>query len=139
MEHISWENDYNTGIEKIDTQHQQLVNIINEIYDMISIKNDYNRIMSVIDKLEKYALVHFETEEKLFDTFAYPDKENHIKEHRKFMEKIQDFKTHATPNVDVLALQVFKFTKTWLIEHILVTDEKYISLLRHSGPTSTND
>jgi len=33
MAHLQWTKDLNTGIDVIDTQHKQIVDYINQLYD----------------------------------------------------------------------------------------------------------
>ncbi|NJK84632.1 MAG: hypothetical protein HC906_00250 [Bacteroidales bacterium] len=49
MDLFVWENWYNTGVEKIDQQHKQLVNYLNILYDAMKSGKGFD-VMSEIFK-----------------------------------------------------------------------------------------
>ncbi len=87
MGFIKWNSTYNVHIKKIDNQHKKIISILNHIYDLQQSGNP-KAIDKVLSELEKYARVHFSTEEVLFDKHEYPESIEHKKEHERFIKKI---------------------------------------------------
>lgn len=46
--YFNWEKEYNTGIEKIDSQHKKLVEIINRFYEELIIKENIECIDEIL-------------------------------------------------------------------------------------------
>ncbi len=123
---INWSDRYNTGCDKIDKQHQHMVEIINRLFNAFEHAQAESIVPEIIKELEDYTHYHFSTEEELFEKYKYPLAQEHIDEHNSFKKKIVDFKEQLfSDNSALLPYDVMLFIKDWLIDHILNTDFKY--------------
>jgi hemerythrin len=123
---IEWEERYAVSDRVIDNQHKVLFNIINKLYRAVLSSVEKEVIEEIIEELVDYSFVHFEHEEKLFDKFDYENTDEHIKEHEGFICKIKEFEDKITNKDSKLPLEVLNYLKTWIINHILVSDKKYV-------------
>lgn len=132
MTHIKWSNKYAIGIEKIDHQHRQLFEMINDLHHSVELK-DIQTPKRILIELMEYALNHFQTEEQYFKIFHYSDTEPHIKQHIEFEAKVKEFlnsyQKDGTFNVSVIS----DFIKRWIIDHILISDRKYVKCFTDNG------
>ena len=78
---IKWEQNLSVGVDKFDTHHKKLVDLINKLHDAMSTGKGAETIGSVLDDLIKYTQYHFAEEEKLMTLHKYPDLEKHKAEH----------------------------------------------------------
>ncbi len=67
------------GINLIDKQHKELLNIINLLASSINESSLKKDLIYIIDKLIDYAYFHFTTEEEVFDKVSYKDSKEHKK------------------------------------------------------------
>jgi hemerythrin len=129
MVFIKWNEQYSVGIEEIDNQHKGLVKLINKLitklFDAMSEGQANNILGEIINDMARYTQVHFATEEKYFARFRYAESDTHIKEHLKFIEEVIKFRTQFEAGNIVLSIEIFRFLKNWLVNHILVYDKKY--------------
>ncbi|MCF6366715.1 MAG: bacteriohemerythrin [Bacteroidales bacterium] len=141
--YFNWEREYETGVEKIDSQHKKLVEMINQLYKDLVINNNINSLNEVIMDLKIYTIFHFSTEEKLFKKYNYQGEDyiSHIKKHEQFKKKIADCLGDTTSSKKELAYNISEYLKNWLIHHILDTDMKFASFLKQNNFTeiTTND
>jgi hemerythrin len=137
MEKFDWIEKYSVGVRSIDEQHQHYFEIANDAIKMTGQSNiSAEDVMAKINDLNNYAIYHFTTEENLFKRFAYPDMTEHLAAHRTYEEKMDAFITEARKeNVDVkkTVLQIAEFAGSWLVNHIMDTDQKYIDFMRKNG------
>ena len=131
--YIQWQDNYSVNINFIDEQHKILINIINELYDDIIIKKKFVDVNNLLSKMVDYAATHFSTEEKYFIEFQYNDSINHIKEHKYFIEKVNEFIEKSTLIKSSVPLEALYFLQDWLINHILISDKKYIDCFKNGG------
>lgn len=125
-----WKDEYNTGCEVIDKQHQKLFDIINELFQAFEGAYAESKVPRILKELEDYTVYHFSTEEKLFEEYNYPLKDQHKAEHEHFVQKIRDFKEqHEKNENEMIAFDVMIALKDWLVGHILGSDHKYIPYL----------
>lgn len=129
---IKWENKFHTGYKRIDNQHKELVNIINDLYDT-GVKGDLNNeevrnsFNSIIKRTIDYATYHFAYEEKIMNAVNYSIARSHISKHRSFSLKVVD-EVNKYEQGDSLVIEDFiHFLKDWLLNHIVVEDKKFIA------------
>ncbi|MBK7104847.1 MAG: hemerythrin family protein [Ignavibacteriae bacterium] len=130
---MQWNKTFETNIKKIDEQHQGLVNILNSLHDSM-LKGDSNSEMGkLLEKLVNYTVIHFKTEEELFDKHGFPETTKHKAEHNDLTGKasklLKDHKAGAT----VVSADLMYFLKDWLKNHILGSDKKYGPFLNAKG------
>jgi len=121
---IVWEDEYRLGHEKIDSQHQQIIEMINDLYEARFYKKEQMVVSEVIERMCHYVTEHFQDEELLMAAIGYPDLEIHQSEHKFFIAKASQLcPRRGDGNVDIDDLMVF--LKDWLLEHIAKTDHQY--------------
>lgn len=140
---FQWDQDLNTGLDDVDQQHKNLVNIINETLQLsfeqekIALKT----IARIHDKLGAYVTVHFDTEEALM--LAYGIDDRHVKDHKNtheaFKNKLEDYFSDYGALVDPKRLSnISEYLIRWLAYHILNTDKslaEQISLIERDKLT----
>ena len=85
---LAWTDDLSVGIEEIDRQHKELVNILNELHEAITQRRASSACVAILDELIEYTRVHFTVEESLFRILGYPGYGPHHQEHEKLIEQI---------------------------------------------------
>lgn len=126
---ITWKDIYETGVPVVDDQHKKLIELINELYEAQKKGQGQLVIRDILDKLIDYTQIHFTSEEQLFENTAYPQIEDHKKEHAYFAGRINEFKSDQKSGNIILSLKTIDFLKDWTINHILGTDKEYTPYL----------
>ncbi|MBF0315220.1 MAG: hemerythrin family protein [Oligoflexia bacterium] len=126
-----WGQKYAIGVEEMDQQHQQLVDLINEVYDH---RDHHSRehLCKIILSLIQYIEKHFRSEEDLMKNFHYPDLKEHKRCHDKLKKKVADLKNEVLDeNKDVGESGTYLgiFLCRWLCDHILNEDQKYAKFI----------
>lgn len=132
-----WDKSFSVGCEVLDEQHQQLLDLCNQLGNDIkinagSIQNEFHEILH---RLAEYSRKHFETEEEILRLHGYPDIQLQVKEHFSYCEQITNSAlTIATyKTVDKLELQ--RFLAKWWTDHILIGDMKFREFLIEKNVT----
>jgi hemerythrin-like metal-binding protein len=131
---IVWNETLVTGIDKIDEQHQVLVNLFNEANNKLTVNNDAGFLEQITRDLLSYALYHFETEEELMQKYGYTEDnvdaiDNHIRQHRSFSAKVVAVRNDIKAGILISREELLSFLNNWLIEHILKTDKRLAAFL----------
>lgn len=123
MAYIEWFDQLATGLEEVDAQHRQLLNLLNELYE--SLKKGSTKVVlnEILNELVNYSLYHFTTEEELMATYNYPFYDEHKKVHENFKTVIKDFIDKELTQKGV-TIDLLLFLKDWLVKHILIMDKK---------------
>lgn len=128
-----WKDEMSVKSQELDYQHQHMVDIINEVYQAFTNREHKEGIGKIMDKLSQYIVYHFTFEEVYFEMFDFYDRENHIREHLMFRQKVDEFNSRYKSNDATLTCDVLNFLKNWLSEHIIESDQKYIDCFVKHG------
>jgi hemerythrin len=130
MAFISWNKDLELGIDKVDSQHKMLVDMINELHDSILEGKSYEKMGDILTGLLYYAQTHFATEEQLFEVHRYPERQVHIREHNDFIMKISSRFDKMEKGELVLSVDIARFLRDWLINHVMISDKKFVPYVK---------
>ncbi len=84
---VEWKEEFNTGVEIIDREHQQLFKIINKLFAFREEGKDNEWLCQEGIKFFKgHALKHFASEEMYMDSIHYAELKEHKKIHKGFRE-----------------------------------------------------
>lgn len=125
MNLFEWNSSYSVGIEELDSQHKRLIELINAVHGAMLAKKSNEMLADILGQLIEYTGVHFAAEEQLFARFAYPAAAEHLDEHRKFVEKVEEFFKDFQGGRIGLSIEILDFLVDWLKRHINGSDKKY--------------
>ena len=122
---LTWEEKYSVGVEEIDNQHKKMFQTINELLEAIHTNSSEECLGSIIKDLVEYKKFHFATEEKYFKEFNFDGAEDHIARHQEFTAKLSALKDKYSEYTVEFAFELIDFLEDWLINHLMVVDQKY--------------
>jgi hemerythrin-like metal-binding protein len=134
MSIIKWRESYNVNIDKIDKQHQKLIEILNNMYDAMSEGKSQEIMKNIIHELTEYTVYHFATEEGYMSVHHFPEYREHKKLHDEFVDKVKDFRTRFNSGENFLSIDLVKFLRDWLINHICEKDKKFGIYMKDKEP-----
>lgn len=126
---VVWDESLNVGIDAIDEQHRYLVDLINDLYEVVSQKRGAREVARLIKATDAYAKVHFRSEEMMMRLHEYKGIEQQEQQHRAFEDKIGEFYEELHDNPLVAQFDVLSYLRDWLIHHIRVEDAKLRTLI----------
>ncbi|MCB1176791.1 MAG: bacteriohemerythrin [Leptospiraceae bacterium] len=130
---IKWSDSLKVGIEKIDTEHKGLVNLINQLYEKTLNDSPIDELKPIFDSLVHYTVQHFQTEEDLFAKYNYPLDNEHKQEHENLKAKVLEFKVEFEKGNANINFELLDFLRKWLTSHILKSDMKYSDFFHEKG------
>ncbi|MEW7981911.1 MAG: bacteriohemerythrin [Candidatus Sedimenticola endophacoides] len=126
FEIFPWNKNFETGIVEIDRQHQGLVDILNRLAAHLAGCSRPATLDTVLGELADYAVMHFETEERVWREWLSGDGwlEEHEQTHRGFFERVASLRNGSDdrPHNEVIQ-EVVLFLSQWLAYHILESDK----------------
>lgn len=126
---IPWSARYEVGIEVIDGQHRQLLELVNRLGDDLGAGRDFDQLVASLKELVRYTEHHFATEERLMDEVG-AGAERHRSEHRRLIDGLMRY----TVSLDVRTVgQSSRFLQDWLFHHIDEVDRPFAAFLRSRG------
>ena len=133
MDRIIWDESFSVNVSEIDHQHKKLLEMANELHTAIMERKDEDLLGKIVSGLISYTETHFKTEEKYFDLLGYPEKKEHIEEHKSFIKKISEIIDELGAGKRTLSRDVLEFISEWLETHIKGTDKNYSLFFNENG------
>ncbi|MDF2921788.1 MAG: hemerythrin-like metal-binding protein [Paenibacillaceae bacterium] len=123
---ITWRDNYNVGVDQIDSQHKELVARLNDFMEACAQQKAKEKIEETLEFLKSYTMEHFQDEETLMKQVAYPEYDDHKKEHDNFVAQIEQLIQQVREKgTSVLAtIKLNRVLVEWLLNHIQRIDVK---------------
>ncbi|MDK2957920.1 MAG: hemerythrin [Desulfovibrionales bacterium] len=126
---FKWSESLSVGDGTIDSQHQRMIEMINELYDAMERQEGAASAEGLVASLRAYAREHFTEEEQTMERIGFPDLAAHREQHAAYIRQIHDYEqsiqTGESPNI----LDMSRFLCNWLLKHIKGSDQNYAPYL----------
>ncbi|MDX9874403.1 MAG: bacteriohemerythrin [Spongiibacteraceae bacterium] len=127
---VVWSEDLNTGIDVIDSQHQRIVDYINQLEKHMH-GGDRDAIKGVLLDLVDYTQSHFTFEESLQEEAGYRYAKPHQRVHQLFIRRINEYCDRFDLGQDI-AEELHQVLVTWLLNHIRRDDQDYVGAVKEN-------
>jgi len=129
MSIFEWNDSFVLNIPNIDEQHQRLITMISDLDAAVREGTGGLIISYVLQELTRYTDVHFEDEERLMLSYAFPGLDGHHQEHEFFVLRLKHI-SESFRDGDILSKETLDFLKDWISCHIKGTDQIYADFIR---------
>jgi hemerythrin len=123
MHHIDWKEEYMTGVEDIDSQHQAFVKLINRLNIIHDFNNKKAIAVRLLSEVGKYAEYHFVSEENIMFLTKYPAIERQQQAHAALLDEF-NHRTQNFLNDKGTIEDVIRFLEAWFARHTVEEDRK---------------
>ncbi|MDR1137332.1 MAG: bacteriohemerythrin [Synergistaceae bacterium] len=139
-----WKEEYRLGVETIDSQHQQLFSMVDNLLRVIddSKSEDYKKeCADAVSFLYDYTVKHFQFEEGYQASIGYADMAAHKLQHKRFVMTVDNFaKRMIDSDYDMRVVKAFSGSLVaWLNYHVAETDQKIVGKKPPSGNESLSN
>jgi hemerythrin len=122
---LIWRDQLSVGNNVIDSDHKQLIEIINRAEVSLCSKNHHD-LVTALDDLGQYSRLHFDREEKIASAVGYTQIPHLNQSHKELLTHLdqirgeidamgQDWSTETVEHFT-------KFLRDWLINHVIKED-----------------
>jgi hemerythrin len=125
-EYIVWRPEFSVGVEEIDNQHKELLNLVNDSinHSTGNAESERNFFDTIIRIGVNYLQNHFSTEEQIMVKTAYQNYDAHKKEHDDMIKTVSDMIDDIESGKTPLNLLRFSlFLRDWFLNHIPTFDK----------------
>ncbi|MGD1103659.1 MAG: bacteriohemerythrin [Terriglobia bacterium] len=126
---LSFESRYLVGIDALDSQHKQMVNLLNELYGSVIAKKPRDLHLDLLTRLVNLTRTHFATEEQVLRVHSYPGYLLHKAAHEGLARNLFEFREQIARRKRELTIEYVDLMKLWLVEHFAEFDLGYARFL----------
>ena len=122
MKKLVWSDKFLFNNIKIDNQHKEIFELINEIIELEKLSPGSEKFTEVLSKLTIYGKSHFKDEEALMHNLAYPYFQEHFEEHQDYIYCVAMFNVNFKDKNHTHPEEVLSYVKNWWSNHIMKKD-----------------
>ncbi len=126
MEAFVWDQNFITGVEMVDSQHQTLIGLFDELANAFLESDSHSSadVQEVFERLVAFSRFHFEEEQTLMRAENVFERHRQLHEglHHQFLDQVE-LLWQARASLRDPAEQLVGFLTSWLGLHILGTDQ----------------
>ncbi len=130
---IKWNDKYSVGISFIDEEHKKIIGILNKAIFAKEHNDNPEEIKEVLKEMTNHVLTHFKTEERYMIKFNYTEYIYHKIEHLDFEKKTISYYESVADGDYQITKEILEYLGKWLVNHIHITDRKYIDCFKENG------
>ncbi len=131
MKLVEWRNEFKIGIEEVDFEHQELIELINDSYKEAKKEGSTMALIDCLGEIFAKISAHFALEEKDMREMKYDQYEDHKQDHEQLLDDIRDIMDEYE-NISTLDDKEFGQRLTdWFVNHFSTKDARLHGFLHH--------
>jgi hemerythrin-like metal-binding protein len=87
---LQWKDQYSVGIEAVDHEHKELIDLINRLHDELTASGEKQSVGAFLGDLFRGISAHFALEERLMRERRYDQLTEHKADHERLLDEIRD-------------------------------------------------
>ncbi|MEI8393824.1 MAG: hemerythrin family protein [Rhodospirillaceae bacterium] len=128
---IEWNPAFETGVEWLDRDHRQVIDLGNQLYELLNDTHTEAMINGLLDQFCSYFSHHLVEEEHIMEMIHYPDLDSHRKDHAHIISVLDRFTSRP---VDLMIVdEMSGLLLNWLVVHLSVHESKLAVFIRAGG------
>lgn len=124
MELIEWNDKFNTGMSGIDSEHEELIAMINSFYLKQEKNSDKDQLINVLNNIYGSIHSHFMLEEKLMKKNGYDEYEEHKNDHANLLDDLRDITMELEQTSNFEEHQLKTKLTDWFLIHFKTFDSR---------------
>ena len=124
---VDWKPEFSVGIHALDSDHQLLISLINQVEDAVALTEErFATLGSIMNALQDYSEYHFAREEALMKACYYPDLGEHREQHEKLLGQLLGYRYQFANHPEEVDMdELLSFLSQAYKDHLLDADKKY--------------
>ena len=122
---MEWSDDLDVGVQAMNHEHQQILNLMNKIHDASQAGQSGPPIIALVDQLANVTVAHFRDEEAYMEKIGFPGLGPHKIIHQDLLKRYGEYAVEIKRDHGRVPQKFLTFLKLWLTAHIRGIDMKY--------------
>ena len=124
MKYLQWREEFSIGVESVDFEHQNLIDMINIIYAELDNRRDVEQIKQTVGEVHAEIAAHFALEERIMRLADYEELDAHKNDHEELLDQIRSLmdaiENDSEPALDLLSDAL----ADWFSSHFVTFDAR---------------
>ena len=130
---LKWSNESSVGIETVDNEHRELIDVINELCDAVQKGHEREQTGQLLHRLIECARGHFTSEEAMLLATDYPELAEHTEQHQSLLVEVEELAARFVHDGLILSERSLNFLHYWFEDHLVNDDRSYSAWIKKHG------
>ena len=127
---LEWKEEYATGIDDVDDEHRDLIDVINRLHELLLADDARLTVPAFFARLIDGVSAHFALEERIMSESAYPDREAHRADHERLLDEMRDLVQAFANAEEVDSVDLAMRLEPWFSHHFATHDLRLHTTLK---------
>jgi hemerythrin len=127
---LEWKDEYATGIEDVDDEHKDLIDVINRLHELLLADDAKLTVPAFFARLIDGVSAHFALEERIMGESSYPDREAHRADHERLLDEMRDLVEAFRQAEEVDSVDLAMRLEPWFSQHFATHDLRLHTTLK---------
>lgn len=124
MTFLAWKPEYSVGIEAVDHEHREMIELVNALYEEMKNRRDQDSIEQFLGDIHAAISAHFALEERVMKRAGYDEYEAHKDDHEELLDQIRDLMDLYADDPDTGLRQLQERLSDWFATHFSTFDSR---------------
>lgn len=121
---IEWKAHYSVGVEAVDHEHQEMIDLINEVHEKLIAEGETPDVTGFLGEIFRAISAHFALEERFMREHRYDQLNEHKAAHEELLDDIRDIMDGYEADPDNASKQLSSRLDSWFTEHFKTHDAR---------------
>ena len=121
---IPWSRELMIGHLLLDSDHERIVSLVNELNDSISSSVNRGELIDKYCQIIDCMGEHFTREEHIMILSKYPEADCHRKAHWYLFDQLTKMTHLLECNAPMAEQNIITFLNEWFFQHVMISDKK---------------
>lgn len=131
MSLLQWKPEYSVGIESMDDEHRDMINLINTTYEKLEKNSAAEQIEDCLGEILSTISAHFALEERVMRRSQYAEYQAHKDDHEKLLDQIRDLMDGFFDDPVIGGKRLEERLSSWFAGHFSSFDARLHGQLKH--------
>ncbi len=126
---IEWKSHYSVGVEAVDHEHREMIDLINETHERLVAGAAEPDVTAFLGEIFRGISAHFALEEKIMREHRYDHLDQHKQAHEQLLEDIRDIMDGYEADPEEASRELSHRLDEWFTLHFKTHDARLHSRL----------
>lgn len=124
MSVLQWRDEFSVGIDEVDHEHRELIELIKGLQQNLGAGTDGDEIVAILGEIYARIAAHFALEEKAMRQMRYAGYPDHKQDHETLLDDLRDIMDAVEDDGILDEVQLTDDLDRWFSDHFRLHDAK---------------
>ena len=121
---MEWKSHYSVGVDEVDHEHRELIDLINEMHEKLIAGAEVPDVTAFLGEIFRSISAHFALEETVMREHGYDHLAQHKDAHEELLEEIRDIMEAYEVDPEGASRELSQRLDKWFTEHFKTHDAR---------------